>query len=386
MHKLIKASLIILALLSVSLLLFRQAPQQQDIHAELRQRILEAELGSATAVHFASTPEAPIPSDESFGKVVGRLAGNSPEQRWQAADELVRRADPRAVDAIIAAMHDPSGTRRICVMASALGKLKDPRALSALTTAAFDPANRDLRLCAIQSLGMIGDRDAVPTLIKAVRERNMPIAAANALAKLGDERAVEVLIETASDPALSLWMINALGELGAAAGEPYLNKLLKTQQSHQLQRATDEALWKLSVLTGNHSAQALQQVLTTNQTTTRRSWAAYKLGERKDATATLALIHTLNDQQADVQGRAAAALVAIGKPALSDIRQVLQESGTSPWLLAVLGYLGDSSDKVALRYNTELPDTNAAVARVSLTMIQRRNLSETLEPIIPVIN
>ena len=186
MHKLIKASLIILVLLSASLLLFRQEPQERDIHAELRQRILEAELGSATAVHFASTPEAPIPSDESFGKVVGRLTDNSPEQRWQAADELVRRADPRAVDAIIAAMHDPSGTRRICVMASALGKLKDPRALSALTTAAFDPTNRDLRLCAIQSLGMIGDRDAVPTLIKAVRQRNMPIAAANALAKLGD--------------------------------------------------------------------------------------------------------------------------------------------------------------------------------------------------------
>ncbi len=124
--------LILLALLSSGIVWFTRSPQERDIHTELRQKILEAELGSATTVHFASIPGAPVPSDEPLGKVIGRLADTSPEQRWLAADELVRRADPRAVDALIAAMLDPAGTRRVCVMASALGKLKDPGAVAAL--------------------------------------------------------------------------------------------------------------------------------------------------------------------------------------------------------------------------------------------------------------
>jgi HEAT repeat protein len=374
--------LIFLVLLSAGILLYERAPQEQDIHTELRQRILEAELGSATVVHFATAPKAPLPSDESFGKVVKQLADKSPEQRWQAADELVRRADPRAVEAIIAAMHDPSGTRRVCVMASALGKLKDPRALSALTTAAFDPVNRDLRLCAIQSLGMIGDRNAVPALIKAVRERNMPIAASNALAKLGDERAVDVLVQTAAEPELRLWMVNALGELGATSAIPYLKELSNTQQSHQLQMATDEALWKLSVLSDDQPVQALEQVLAADAVIARRSWAAYKLGEQKNNAATPALIRALEDQQADVQGRAAAALVVIGKPALPVIRQTLQNADPNPWLAAILGYLGDKNDTGALQRSVELPDVEAPVARVSLAMINRRNPVNTLDSII----
>ena len=148
--------------------------------------------------------------------------------------------------------------------------------------------------------------------------------------------------------------------------------------------ATNEALWKLSVLSGDHPAQALQRVLASNQTTSRRSWAAYKLGERKNHIAAPALIRALDDQQTDVSGRAAAALVRIGKSALPTVRQRVLEPNTNPWLLAVLGYLGDKKDTTALLRYAELQKANVNVANVSLAMIKRRIQSEALDSIIPI--
>lgn len=174
--------------------------EQADLHTEIQQRLLEAEMGSATRFHFATGSRAMVPDDTATDTLLGNLASSFPETRWQAAKQLAVRRDPRAVEAVIRAMRDPSGTLRVCVMASALGHLKDPRALSALTEAAFDPGNRDLRLCAIQSLGIIGDRAAVPTLIEALKANNMPVAAANALARMGDERGVTPIIQVAHDP------------------------------------------------------------------------------------------------------------------------------------------------------------------------------------------
>ena len=172
---------IVLAAVVVSMILLPRPTPGTDIHGQIQQRLLEAELGSSTTFHFAKRPWTLVPDSNPTDSLLTRLKSPSPETRWQAAEQLAVRRDPRAVDAVIRAMRDPGGTIRVCVMASALGHLKDPRALSALTEAAFDPVNRDLRLCAIQSLGMIGDRRAVPALIDALQAGNTPIAAANSI-------------------------------------------------------------------------------------------------------------------------------------------------------------------------------------------------------------
>jgi HEAT repeat protein len=180
-----KYLVIVVSVATLAGLLLRTPAGQPEIHAELQQRLLEAELGSATIFHFASGSRARVPDNTATDTLLVNLESSIPDTRWQAAKELAVRRDPRAVEAVIRAMRDPAGTIRVCVMASALGHLKDPRALGALTEAVFDPRNRDLRLCAIQSLGMIGDPSAVPTLIAALAANNTPVAAA-ALIRIGD--------------------------------------------------------------------------------------------------------------------------------------------------------------------------------------------------------
>lgn len=325
-------------------LLWRPAPQF-DIHAGIQQRLLEAELGSATTFHFAGGTRARIPTDTTTDLLLTNLAASQAETRWQAAQELAVRREPRAVEAVIRAMRDPGGTLRVCVMASALGHLKDPRALSALTEAAFDPGNRDLRLCAIQSLGMIGDRRAVPALIEALKTGNNPVTAANAIARMGDKRGIEPMIEAAGDPQLRLWMVMALGELGSPEALPYLSSLVSAAKG-SVRQAVAEAQWKIEQLSVPDPVQALSAALEQESTIRRRTWAAFRLGELGRPEAIPALVRALDDKVHAVQGRAAAALIRTGAAALPVLRTLLA-SASGPvrlYATAILGYAGNEED------------------------------------------
>ncbi len=354
-----------------AVLLWRPSPQD-DIHTEVQQRLLEAELGSARAVHFAGPSRALVPDEISTGALLTDLAASQPETRWRAAKQLAVRRDPRAVEAVIRAMHDPRGTLRVCVMASALGYLKDPRALSALTEAAFDPGNRDLRLCAMQSLGMIGDRRAVPTLIEAVSAGNTPVTAANALARIGDERAVTPIIQAAGDPQLCLWMVMALGELGSREALGYLSSLVN-DPSGKVRQAATEAIWKIGLLSAADPVQALIEVLRDDSSETRRMWAAFRLGEFSTPAAIPGLIAALHDEVAEVQGRAAAALIRIGKPVLPAIKQLADHgrARASLYAVAILGYTGGEDEIIFLQSLAAAggDDERGVIARRSAALI-----------------
>ena len=343
--KIMKAKRIIAALVVLVALMSLRPDRAPDIHAEIQQHLLEAEIGSATTFHFARGSRAVIPDDTSTDVLLANLRSSLPDTRWSAAEKLAVRRDPRAVEAVIRAMRDPKGTLRVCVMASALGHLKDPRALGALTQAVFDPSNRDLRLCAIQSLGMIGDRKAVPALIKALAAGNTPIAAANAIARMGDERGVPAIIQAAGDPQLRLWMVMALGELGSPTALPYLASL-EGGQKRSIRQAADEAQWKIARLSAPDKVSSLSAVLTRSDSANRRMWAAFRLGELKQAEAVPALIQTLEDKNRGVRGRSAAALVRVGNAALPALRQqAAQGHGrTRLYAAAILGYSGGQAE------------------------------------------
>lgn len=257
-------------------------------------------------------------------------------------------------------------------MASALGHLKDPRALSALTEAIFDPGNRDLRLCAIQSLGMIGERSAVPTLIEALQAGNMPIAAANAIARMGDERGVTPIIHVARDPQLRLWMIMALGELGSPAALPYLASL-GDEQNPSIRNAVDEAQWKIAQLSVADPVSSLSDVLANEVSANRRMWAAFRLGELKQPDTIPVLIQALDDENRDVRGRSAAALIRIGDAALPELRQLAMSDSVQARLTAaaVLGYAGGMAEIPLLEmvaWKSE-DDVLTDVARRSIELI-----------------
>jgi HEAT repeat protein len=323
------------------------------VHEQLRQHILEAELGSAISISFAKKPVIPLPAKQDEATLVNQLKAYDKETRWAAAEKLSYSANKDVVLALIEAMSDKSGTQRVCVMAQALGHLKDPRALSALTQAAFDPYNRDLRLCAIRSIGMIGDKSAVPDLITALKQNNTPVQTANTLARLGDARAVQPLIEAAGDEAIRPWMIRALGELGSAEAVVYLTGELKRESAaanNKQDKLIKEALWKISVLGQSDNASSLSHVLLNNEESNKRKWAAYRLGEVQDVTSVYNLISSLQDDDIEVVGRAAAALVRIKQQSLKPVRTTLETIDHNytdtqrQYLYAVLGYIGDKID------------------------------------------
>ena len=370
----LKSKGIIAGLMVLGGLLLWVPREQADLHAELQQRLLEAELGSATTFHFASGSRAMVPDETATDALLVDLQSSLPDTRWQAAKELAVRRDPRAVEAVIRAMRDPAGTIRVCVMASALGHLKDPRALSALTEAVFDPGNRDLRLCAIQSLGMIGDPSAVPTLIAALEANNTPVAAANAIARIGDTRGVAPIIDAAGDSQKRLWMVMALGELGSPLALPWLQSAASDEQS-SVRQAAQEAQWKIKQLSASRPVVALAGVLASDASASHRMWAAFRLGELNQAAAIPVLMQALKDDNRDVRGRAAAALIRIGDATLPVLRVRIQDGSGSARLYAaaILGYAGSLADIPLLQavagegQSSSLADT----ARRSIDLIER---------------
>ncbi len=348
------------------------------VHEQLRQHILEAELGSAITISFAKKPVAPLPpAEQDEATLTRQLQSSNKETRWAAAEKLSYSANKDVVLALIRAMRDPSGTQRVCVMAQALGHLKDPRALSALTQAAFDPSNRDLRLCAIRSIGMIGDKSAVPALITALKQNNTPLQTASTLARLGDGRAVQPLIDAAGNKNIRPWMLRALGELGHKDAQVYLQRQLDAAEPDQ-KKLIEEALWKISILSQPHKVLALTHVLLNNPNTDKRMWAAYRLGEIKDGAAVDSLIRALADKNQAVAGRAGAAIVRMNKVSLKPVREALRQTETKnmaqrAYLYAVLGYIGNQADVKMLTDSLQKNPVFEKVITESLQLLAKRS-------------
>ena len=58
------------------------------VHEQLRQHILEAELGSAITISFAKNPVIPLPSQQDETLLVRQLKSSSKETRWLAAENF----------------------------------------------------------------------------------------------------------------------------------------------------------------------------------------------------------------------------------------------------------------------------------------------------------
>lgn len=348
-----------------------------NLHNEIQQHLLEAEYGSATTFYFADKPNTAASSSEPRASLIDKLKSLVPDIRWAAAFELANRKDRHAVEAIIRAMRDPD-TVRVCVMAQALGRIKDPRALSPLTEAAFDLDNRDLRLCAIQSLGMLKDTRAIPKLIEALETRNMPVAAADALARIGDERGVVPIIKAAADNELTLWMVMALGELGSSQALPYLQTLSDNNKAI-IKSSAQEARWKISRLSNDNAASQLSETLLTDENSKHRSWAAFKLGELQNQQGVNSLLHALSDADREVSGRAAAAIIRIGEPALQAIRLMLSNytsEQSHKYATAIIAYIGNQTDIQTLQMITINSTTEIAhIAQHSIQVLQYQQRS-----------
>lgn len=130
--------------------------------------------------------------------VRGCLADPSGSVRAVAASVLGKLGDPRAIPALIEALHDPAAAREA---ASALGELGARQALDALFNA-MTSEDVQVRFAAVEAVGKLGEARAVEALVYALRDPDdaVRMKAAEALGRIGDPRAIEFLIKALADP------------------------------------------------------------------------------------------------------------------------------------------------------------------------------------------
>ncbi len=196
----------------------------------------------------------------------------------------------------------------------ALGRMGDPRAIEALHAALTD-ANREVCVEAALALGELGDLRGVDILIPLLTDRaqhdEVRAAAAAALWQLGDERSVEPLGLAAREMSgyLHYYAMKALAKIGSARAITLLCELLQAADVHQRQCAA-EVLAKSE----RGEAEAFGSLCTALQDSdfSVRSYAAQALGHIGDVRALDALCEALKDLNNDVCIAAAAALGSLG--------------------------------------------------------------------------
>ena len=192
------------------------------------------------------------------------------------------QADGRMVEALAVALRDPSVDVRL-TSAQALGSLGDPRAVDALLAALRSDSDAGVRKMAAWALGEIEDARAVDGLSEAVRS----------------DRDVEVR-------AMSAW---ALGEIESPQGVPALGAALR-DSSVEVRRM---AVWALGEVESAEAVEWLTPALRDEDVEIRRK-AAWALGEIESPAAVGALGGAMGDSDAEVRATAAWALGEIESP------------------------------------------------------------------------
>ncbi len=192
------------------------------------------------------------------------LRCNDQPSRWRAAGDLARLRDKTFVPALVAAMQDDAGTRRTCLMAQSLGAIGDSNAVPALLQAIHHPRNLDLRVCATHALAEIDDARAVAPLI----------AKAENLALREDDR---------------VSAIRALGDLARAEAVPALRRIAAGDADGRYRTIATAALRQIELMQADDPVPGLAAALNSPAYWIQRRWLIQKLGEHWDSRSAAAL-------------------------------------------------------------------------------------------------
>jgi HEAT repeat protein len=214
-----------------------------------------------------------------------------------------------------------AGTRRKAALS--LGVAGKSSNLTSLTPLLEDP-EWTVREAAVQSLGVIGDAGAAPSIIQALRladkvqdqagANTLRMAAVTAMGRLGPT-AVPTLVEALGDRHSKLreGVIEALGAIGGADAAAALGRTLTDDRSSVRQGAA----LALRRIGGAEAVPSLRAALAHKDPTTRRS-AAEALGSIKDVSAVDALSAAIGERDRNVREAVLRGLAAIGAPAAVD--------------------------------------------------------------------
>jgi HEAT repeat protein len=326
-------------------------------------------LAPAFVIVFSSIATAASPAAEQpLAELIEALRNANPGLRAEAADELGRRRDPRALVPLILLLRDPDPTVR-AHGAEALRALGDERAAPFLARALDDPdgtvrcrvvlalgdvggkyvipgltrklADRALvvRAAAVRALGEIGDPLSLAPILKACREEKrdeddaVGSATLVAAAKIGGEEGLDQAFALAEKRLPASWFLracaaSACGIAGAKARIPLLTRYLRADDDPRVSQAAAIALAMLG-------AEDVLIEAAKHEEPFRRRAAISGLERIPGEKARAALMDATRDLVPGVVLEAAAALVSRGEAQALPLLIELLEEETPLWLGAL---------------------------------------------------
>ncbi|MEQ8189449.1 MAG: HEAT repeat domain-containing protein [Candidatus Eremiobacterota bacterium] len=210
----------------------------------------------------------------------------------------------------------------------------------------------DTRHTAVWALGNLGDKRAVPCLIKVLehdKNENIRSIAAEALGKLEDKQSVKPLIKALKDP-----------DWGVRVDAVYAFGRLK-----------------------DFSSDAIPSIIEClkDEDETVRMTAARVLGDFKDTRAVDPLCKTLGDKNQRVKTAAISSLGLLGdSKAVEPLFQLFKQGDSDVIRASVVRSLGEIKSDKSIQYVTEaLSDKNIFVRMIAVTTLGKIGDEKTLE-------
>jgi HEAT repeat protein len=259
-----------------------------------------------------------------------------------------------------------AGKPLAAVVTDAKGSARYEMGLSDALLASLDDPNPGMRAAAARTIGLVGDRAALPVLL-AHLQRDTDILTGEqigeAIGRLGDQSAVPALLEAlgSRDEAVQSRSAYALGWLGSEEAVPLLARTLETAGPMAQRRAAEA----LAAVGTPEAIDALKAPLANSEMTAARNAAMIGLEKAGDR-AVDSLTQALSDDNAVLRMNAAEMLgwLKAGRatPALSraladPIAEVRVQAGWS------LGEIGSSEARRALA-NALRSESDAGVRQV----------------------
>ena len=234
-------------------------------------------------------------------------------KRINAAYGLGELRDPEGISALIDALHEQDETMKI-VASNALVKIGS-EAVEPLVLAVLSRPVRHFRSFAIETLGQLGDRRAVESLITLLQDTEISWEAASALGRIGDPKALAPLIKAldSHDPTYCRPFVVALGKIGDPIAIETLLTCLDSRYPGHVRLGAVEALAGFGQI------------------------------------AIPTLLECLDNPEKDIQEEVAIALGLLGLPnGLHFILKTLQESNITELRMGAALALGIIGDEIAL--------------------------------------
>jgi HEAT repeat protein len=164
--------------------------------------------------------------EPAFQKLVAALGDSQAAGRPHMAHTLSKMRDARAVDVLLAVLHDPDiAVVRKAVFA--LGQIGEARAISAITVL-LGHEDEELQTTLTQTLEKFG-ASAVPDLLRAMEDERPAVReqAAHILGQIGGEEAVTALVNALNDTQwqVRFAVVTALGYVGGEQARAALQTL-----------------------------------------------------------------------------------------------------------------------------------------------------------------